>query len=169
MSEPTWKSPSPANAAFFSAASDLSVSLVSSVLLVLFLPPASRSADAEEPLPVPPEVAPSPPSPLSPAFAETTPMTTTPTTAPSATLPFMPMAVSPSGRDDHRCSVVSSFAGSIRTEPVNRVNTIHNVPRVHGREGVDLAYIGMLGVTRVAQGWCGTTRGAGGCRTTRLR
>ncbi|GAA3805287.1 hypothetical protein GCM10022403_044070 [Streptomyces coacervatus] len=109
------------------------------------------------------------PFPLAPAFADTTPMTTTPTTAPSAILPFMPMAMSPLGYGDRRPPSFAGrppfavFAGSITAERVNRVNTIHKTKCVHGRECMDLAYVGMLGVT-VRQ-----RRESGGCRTTRQR
>jgi hypothetical protein len=79
-SVPTWKSPSPSKATFFSPAA----------LPAPFSPPDFPRAEADAPLPVS-EPPPSPP----PAFADTAPMTAIPTTAPSAILPFMPMAVSP--------------------------------------------------------------------------
>ncbi|WP_449351170.1 hypothetical protein [Streptomyces shaanxiensis] len=61
----------------------------------------------------------------------------------------------PLRRGDRRPSGGRSFAGSIRPEPVNRVNTVHKSGDVHGREAVDLAHVGMLGVTGGPQGWRG--------------
>ena len=108
-SVPTSKSPLPENATFFSAAfvAPASLSFSSAGLLC---------ADDEEPLPVLPE----PLSfPLSPAFAETTPITTTPTTALSVSLPFIPMTASPpkAATAFARLSLVRWVNESIACEP----------------------------------------------------
>src|SRR3954453_3993297 len=146
MSEPTRKAPSPANAALFRTASfEPEPEPVSEPEPECEPEPELCRADAEEPLlPVPLVPSVLSPLPWSPAFTDTTPMTTNPTTALSAILPFMPMAVSPLGRADRRCST----SAAVRWVNESRLCEPSQHDSQYGRrtrcEPTDLAWLGML-------------------------